>query len=561
MKLVLVGRSMEDLLDASSPPLSLLAVGAGWMAIRYVVAAHRHIYALQCGADAQMQDVLTHQEARFTAEATSATVGAARSQVAEAYALLRVASERRNDACAGLAVDGIPGTVSIGVGCYQLGVLLHAPYNLLCILFLMLSDVLHHRLCQYQAEIEDRNDARYQRTLALAYATGSEATHNAEAVYIFARRAHEMDRLRLACTHALAEHNRWSRGWNIQGSLRHWVAHVQKGTLLWLAHGHLTSAAQLVAVLFYVSEVQSGIREWRSYGRKRRLLRVAQRTLDATWPTPMPSPPSSADDDGFSRDVAARGQDIALHNVSLRRGHRAVLQQVSVQLRVGSHTAVLGGNGAGKTTLLRVLQGLYVPDEGRVIAPPCDAVLTCTQEPQLFGNASVPYNVAYGCRGDHLSHATAMPMVHAAACCDWSAFGPSVQKAACALGLMGLARTSAGSLSGGERQRIGLARVYAAVLEQPSRLHLLLLDEHDSALDCHGKDAAAHVVHHIQQLSLCTTLSITHAPPPRDGDGLARAGGFDDAIVMRGGGVVQQGPWPQVASAFFARPAAKQKCA
>ncbi|HWJ36543.1 MAG TPA: ATP-binding cassette domain-containing protein [Steroidobacteraceae bacterium] len=46
---------------------------------------------------------------------------------------------------------------------------------------------------------------------------------------------------------------------------------------------------------------------------------------------------------------------VALRAVSVRRGDKWVLQNVSLRLTAGEHWALLGGNGAGKTQLLKVL--------------------------------------------------------------------------------------------------------------------------------------------------------------------------------------------------------------
>ena len=46
---------------------------------------------------------------------------------------------------------------------------------------------------------------------------------------------------------------------------------------------------------------------------------------------------------------------IALHAVSVRRGEKWVLRDISLELRAGERWALIGGNGAGKTQLLKLL--------------------------------------------------------------------------------------------------------------------------------------------------------------------------------------------------------------
>ena len=48
---------------------------------------------------------------------------------------------------------------------------------------------------------------------------------------------------------------------------------------------------------------------------------------------------------------------ISLHAVSVRRGAKWVLNDITWRLRPGERWALLGENGAGKTQLLKLLSG------------------------------------------------------------------------------------------------------------------------------------------------------------------------------------------------------------
>ena len=52
--------------------------------------------------------------------------------------------------------------------------------------------------------------------------------------------------------------------------------------------------------------------------------------------------------------------------ICVRRGRRAILDNVSLHAESGDFVAVIGANGAGKSTLLTVLAGLLKPDSGMV---------------------------------------------------------------------------------------------------------------------------------------------------------------------------------------------------
>ena len=57
-----------------------------------------------------------------------------------------------------------------------------------------------------------------------------------------------------------------------------------------------------------------------------------------------------------------------LHTDRLRKVYRgrAVVQDVSVEIRQGQIIGLLGPNGAGKTTTFYMVVGLVAPDSGRV---------------------------------------------------------------------------------------------------------------------------------------------------------------------------------------------------
>lgn len=519
MKVVLVGYSINNmLLQQAAPSFSYVATGAGWLALRYCLASHRHIYALQSGVAAQVQDLQRRQRRCLVGPAGH------EDSLLERFSLLRTVGERTAEVRSRLAIDLIPGVLSVLVGALQLLQLLRAPRNWLCVTFLVASDFAHHHLCQRQALTEDQMDLRYNEVMADMYATAMQSTQYHETVTVFDRPYHEMERLRAACERMLACHYPWSWLWNVQGSLRHWVAHLQTGIVLWLSHGYLPQAAQLVMVLFYAGQVQRGLGECRNYQRQRRLRRTADGALWRIAPAPASTacPPTTTSDGS-----------VRLEHVELVRGEKTVLHDICLAVPHGSRVAVLGGNGAGKTSLFRLLQRWHPPSAGAAALPPAHAVLVCTQEPQLFTNATVPYNVAYGCKLSPES----------ATWSTWEAFGEHVVRAAAMLGVQHLSGQKVAALSGGERQRLGLARVLAAVLEAPQRLRLLLLDEYDSALDCHGKALASAAVRAIRQRSGCTVMTIMHTP----------AGVYDTAVVLAGGRIVQHGQWRETSAAFFDR--------
>ena len=96
---------------------------------------------------------------------------------------------------------------------------------------------------------------------------------------------------------------------------------------------------------------------------------------------------------------------IVAQSVTKRFGSFTALDDVSIEVRDGSLTALLGPSGSGKSTLLRVISGLERPDSGRVLIEGADLT---RQPPQkrgvgfvfqhyaAFKHMSVWENVAFG---------------------------------------------------------------------------------------------------------------------------------------------------------------------
>jgi iron complex transport system ATP-binding protein len=163
--------------------------------------------------------------------------------------------------------------------------------------------------------------------------------------------------------------------------------------------------------------------------------------------------------------------------VTVRIGRRALIEEVTLSLPVGSLTALLGPNGAGKTTLLRVLAGVLAPTTGEVFLGECSlrhmgrsaVARSCAYLPQytsLTFDMCAEDVVALG-RYPYIGPWRAMSKR------DYAAIEWAIER----VGVSALRRRSLSRLSGGERQRVLIARALAQ--ESP----VLLLDEPSASLD------------------------------------------------------------------------------
>lgn len=196
---------------------------------------------------------------------------------------------------------------------------------------------------------------------------------------------------------------------------------------------------------------------------------------------------------------------IALDRVTLARGERVVLAEVSIAIRTGEFIGVFGPNGAGKTTLLHAILGLLRPAAGELKvfgASPARGNRAAGYLPQqrafvadlrLRGREFV----ASALNGDRWGLALTSP-----------AGRREVERVLATVEAETLAARPLCELSGGELQRLLLAQ---ALLGEPK---LLLLDEPLLSLDLHFQQAIVALVKRIQREEGITVLFTAHELNP-----------------------------------------------
>nr|WP_303622831.1 heme ABC exporter ATP-binding protein CcmA [Acetobacter persici] len=182
-------------------------------------------------------------------------------------------------------------------------------------------------------------------------------------------------------------------------------------------------------------------------------------------------------------------------SLSVFRGDRLVLDDVSLTLAPGGALLLTGPNGAGKSTLLRVLAGLRRPDGGALL---WDGV-PVTQD-----------RTAHAARVAYLGHQDALKpslTVQENLALFARAGGGEMDTALKAVDLLHLSTLPARLLSAGQKRRTALARVLLA------QAPLWLLDEPSLGLDAAAVDLlGAAIAAHRAQGGL--VVATTHVPLP-----------------------------------------------
>ncbi|MDN4474032.1 ABC transporter ATP-binding protein [Demequina zhanjiangensis] len=222
--------------------------------------------------------------------------------------------------------------------------------------------------------------------------------------------------------------------------------------------------------------------------------------------------------------------ELNVQDVTVHRGHREVLSDVSFSAGPGELVGLLGPNGAGKSTLLGAIAGMLSPTSGQVTVDGLVAHRAPRQEIarrlalmeqqadrnipltalEIVELGSLPHHRTFA-RGDH-----ARRSAEARAALD-------------SVGAGAFADRAWQSLSGGERQRVSVAR---ALAQRPG---ILLLDEPTNHLD---------VTAQLDTLDLVSRLGVTVVAALHDLNHAARW--CTRVIVLSDGTVAADGPPAEV---------------
>ena len=175
-----------------------------------------------------------------------------------------------------------------------------------------------------------------------------------------------------------------------------------------------------------------------------------------------------------------------------------VLKGISISVHKGEFITLLGPSGCGKTTTLRIIAGLELPEEGKVILSGRDVteyppeqrdVNTVFQNYALFPHMNVAANIGYSLKIHHVPK---------------EEIRRAVSEALETVQLSGFEKRMPSELSGGQKQRVAIAR---ALVNKPS---VLLLDEPLGALDLQLRRRMQLELKALQKKLGLTFIYITH---------------------------------------------------
>ena len=211
------------------------------------------------------------------------------------------------------------------------------------------------------------------------------------------------------------------------------------------------------------------------------------------------------------------------------------LDNVSLDIKAGVITGIIGHTGSGKSTLVQLLNGLIKPDSGQILLDGEDiwanpkeiskvryrvGLVMQYPEYQLF-EETVAKDIAYGPTNMGLSKEEIDRLVNE------SAEFAGVDKE--------LLEKSPFDLSGGQKRRVAIAGIMAMNPE------ILVLDEPAAGLDPRGKTLILNGIREYQKKTGASVVIVSHSM-----EDMAKC--CDELVVMSGAQVIMQGSCDEVFS-------------
>jgi multiple sugar transport system ATP-binding protein len=215
--------------------------------------------------------------------------------------------------------------------------------------------------------------------------------------------------------------------------------------------------------------------------------------------------------------------EIQVQNLRKEFSGFTAVQNSNFKVEDGEFFVMLGPSGCGKTTTLRMIAGLELPTDGRILLDGEDVTMKRARERDiafvfqlfaLYPHMDVRKNIGFPLL------AQGMPATE---------IRQRVEETAKLLRIDHLLNKSVSGLAGGDRQRVALGR---AIVRRPK---CFLMDEPLGTLDSEFRDLMVHELRELHNRIGATTVYVTH-------DQMEAMSMADKIAVMNHGIIEQFGP-------------------
>ena len=188
---------------------------------------------------------------------------------------------------------------------------------------------------------------------------------------------------------------------------------------------------------------------------------------------------------------------ITIQNVSLLRDGNPVLDNISLECRIGETVAIVGRSGSGKTTLLNVLSTLISQDSGHYFA---NLDTDVSSNPLFIRNNTCYLTQQYSFDAELVKDNFEDDFASNKFVCNSL---QSLDLIKCESEFIGFGEKQISQLSGGERQRLSL------ILEFNKNRCLYFLDEITSALNIDHENMVADYIQSVSKDKII--IAVTHS--------------------------------------------------
>lgn len=206
-----------------------------------------------------------------------------------------------------------------------------------------------------------------------------------------------------------------------------------------------------------------------------------------------------------AREHRAGGDTLVrLDNVYKSFGTLRVLNGVSLEIKRGQTTVIIGPSGTGKSVLLKLIVGLLTPDRGSVYYDEkCVNKMTPAQHVEVRKQIGFLFQMSALFDSMDVGQNVEFPLVEHTNMTE-SERDERVDRVLRMVGLSGLQRKWPGSMSGGQQKRVALAR---AIVLEPS---LVMYDEPTTGLDPIRADLINELIIALNTKFGITSIVVTH---------------------------------------------------
>ncbi|BBE29876.1 energy-coupling factor transporter ATP-binding protein EcfA1 [Tepiditoga spiralis] len=190
-------------------------------------------------------------------------------------------------------------------------------------------------------------------------------------------------------------------------------------------------------------------------------------------------------------------------NINYNYGKRKVINNVSLGIKKGQFTGIVGDNGSGKSTLMKILSGILFDYNGKVFFENEElneknrikiGYIFQNPENQIVG-VTIEEDVAFGMENMGVPRKEMIK---------------KIQWALSIVGMSGFEKRDPNTLSGGQKQRLAIASILAMDPE------VIFMDEPTTMLDPVGRLEVYTVIKKLVELKKTVVIASHHSQDLRD---------------------------------------------